>query len=226
MTGFFESFQQITGVLYAGLVVNVSLAVSAMPALLIALTSDVSRTWHLVVLLAPLVAPGIVASFTVFQSISSRSMGGVLRTFVGAWKQGFRKAMIVGATTTAVLFLLIVDAQFLWTTSIGAMAIPLIVMAIAMLIVVALHVLVAIAAEPEAKLRLAWKAALFLSVRRWYLSIISLVSVAMLATFAVSQPVFALGLGIAPVLYVVWANAIFALKPVLPEVQPALAPSF
>lgn len=223
MNGFFSMFQQVTGVLYAGLVVNVLLAASAMPLVVVAFATDMAYTWHVVVLLTPLMAPGLVASFAVFRALSARSDRGVLRTFWAAYRRSFRKAVIVGATTTAGMFILIVDAQVPWSQQIGALAIPMIFVAAAVLAVVSLHVLVALAAEPEAKLRLAWRAALFLGVRRWYLAFVSLMAVFMLATFASTQPVLALGLATAPVLYIVWANSTFALQPVLPESQPVPA---
>ncbi len=160
---------------------------------MLAFTTDLASTWQIVVLLTPLMAPGLVASFTVFQEVSAHSDAGVLRTFWAAYRRTFRKAVMVGAVTTLGMFVLVIDAQVVWALEIGALAIPMIFVAAAVLLIVSAHVLVALAAEPDAKLRLAWRAALFLAVRKWYLAIVSLMVIAMLATFAATQPALALG---------------------------------
>ncbi|MFT4210819.1 MAG: ferredoxin-NADPH reductase, partial [Microbacterium sp.] len=80
--------------------------------------------------------------------------------------------------------------------------------------------LVALAEAPATRLRDLLRAGTALAVRRWYLSLVSLaVLVAQFLLFS-SSPAFAIGLTAAPALYLVWANARFTLRPLLPA-EPA-----
>ena len=113
------------------------------------------------------------------------------------------------------MFILAVDVVAVWGKSVGAFAIPMFAMAAVLAIAVSLHVLVGVAADPEVTLRTAWKACLFLAVRRWYLTAVSLVVVGVLTTIVAAQPALGLGLIAAPVLYLAWANSSYTLRPAL-----------
>ncbi len=80
----------------------------------------------------------------------------------------------------------------------------------------------AFAERPAVRLRDAARACLYLALRRWYLTALSLVVLAFLQTLLASRPALALGLAAAPLLYVVWANSRFTLRSVL-EPAPSLA---
>ena len=61
----------------------------------------------------------------------------------------------------------------------------------------------------------------FLAVRRWYLTLASLFVLALLLTLLTAKPALAIGLAAAPLLYVVWANGRYSLRPVLPAAEEA-----
>jgi hypothetical protein len=59
------------------------------------------------------------------------------------------------------------------------------------------------------------KAALYLSVRRWYLTALSFAVVGVQFALFTTMPAIAIGLTCAPALYVAWANSRHTLRPVL-----------
>ncbi|MFC7480077.1 hypothetical protein ACFQX7_08605 [Luedemannella flava] len=82
--------------------------------------------------------------------------------------------------------------------------------------------LVTLAERPAARLRDVARACAYLAVRRWYLTAMSLLVLALLAQLVTARPALALGLAAAPLLYVVWANSRSCLRVALdPAPQPA-----
>ncbi|PWD50668.1 hypothetical protein C8046_08375 [Serinibacter arcticus] len=69
--------------------------------------------------------------------------------------------------------------------------------------------------RPDARLRDVLKVSLYLAVRRWYLTLVSLVVLGSLTLIFTEQPGFAVGLLAAPLLYAVWGNSRYSLRPVL-----------
>ncbi len=76
--------------------------------------------------------------------------------------------------------------------------------------------LTALAEAPATPLRVLLSTGAVLAVRRWYLSAVSLLVLAGQAALFVTSPALALGLTAAPALYLIWANARYTLRPVLP----------
>jgi hypothetical protein len=70
---------------------------------------------------------------------------------------------------------------------------------------------------PKARLKSLAKAALYLAVKRWYLSLAALALLGIIAAAALTQPVLGTALAPAPLLFVVWSNAAFSFKAALQE---------
>ena len=70
-------------------------------------------------------------------------------------------------------------------------------------------------AGPGARMRDIVKAALYLCVRRWYLTALSLTVLGVQIGLFTTMPAIAIGLTCAPALYVAWANSRYTLRPVL-----------
>jgi hypothetical protein len=84
-----------------------------------------------------------------------------------------------------------------------------------LLVSTVLHVLVAVALGVEARNAPAlWKACLFLAVRRWYLTVMSLFALLLLVSFIYATPAWGVGLVASPTLYVAWTNSRQALLPI------------
>jgi uncharacterized membrane protein YesL len=216
-----ETLGAVFDTVYVALMTNVLLAAASLPLLVGLLTTDPARCWPLLTLVAPLCAPGLCATFAVLSRFTADRSTTVIRTFVRAWRTSLRPATGVGAVATAALVVLGVDARAAWGRPVGAAAIPLLAVAMALVVSTTLLTLVALAERPAVRLRDAMRVCFYLGVRRWYLTLLSLTVLAVLEALVVSRPVIALGLAAAPLLYVVWANSRFTLNAAL---GPGLAP--
>lgn len=204
-----DTLGTVLGAVHLGLVTNLLLVVATAPLMVVLVATDLTRSWPLLVLLAPLAFPALVAAAAGFAD----STDGVVRTFARAWRRSFGKGLALGALVTAVLAVLVVDVRYLFGHTAGAVAIPVLVTLGVLVAVTAVHAVVGLAEQPAARLRdlLRWSA--YLGVRRWYLSAVSLVVLALLGGVVLSRPAIGLGLAAAPLLYAVWGNTRFALRP-------------
>lgn len=205
--GFPDAFLSITGVLYLGLMTGVLISAACWPVPALLLAGDPGRTWPLVALLAPLVAPALSAAFATFSSYSDDGSVSVIRTFVSAWRRTFRRAIVLGAPSTATLTVLILDVTYLWGRRLGALAIPPLVMASVLIVPATLTALVIAQDRPRARLRQVIAVAAFVTIRRWYLSAVSIVVLLILGAAVVKAPAIGLGVALGPVAYLLWANA-------------------
>jgi uncharacterized membrane protein YesL len=212
-------------VVYLALMTNTLLVAACLPLVLVLLTTDPGRSWPLLVLTAPLCAPALSAAFAVLARYSADGSTEVVTTFVRTWRTTARRALAVGGLATAVLLVLGVDIRAAWGRPVGALVIPLLAVAVVLVAATALLCLVVVAELPAAQLsggglRRAARASLYLAVRRWYLTLLSLVVLTVFEHLMASRPAFGLGLAATPLLYVIWANSRFTLRPALGPVRP------
>ncbi|MEU8283902.1 hypothetical protein AB0C01_06140 [Micromonospora sp. NPDC048905] len=208
--------------IYAALTTNVLLVLGCLPLVTLAFTTDAARSWPLYALTAPLCAPGLCAAFAVMSAYSAGDTGGVLRTYGRAWRATARPAMLWTAAAMTALVVLAVDARAAWGHRVGALALPVLATLIVLTVATALLGLVTLADRPTARLREVARTCVYLAVRRWYLTAVSLLVLVLLAQLLAARPAIALGLAAAPLLYVVWANSRFTLRAALdpPTVEP------
>ena len=223
-----ELFLAVTTTVYAALVSNLLLVVGCAPLVLGLLVTDPARSWPLLALVAPLCAPAIVGVFAVMTSVGAAggfTAGGaggamaVLRIFGRAWRASFRPAIALGALTAVALVVLGVDVAWAWGRTIGAAAIPVLVTLMALVVSTATLALVILAERPAVRLRDALRASLYLAVRRWYFTGVSLVVLLLLVQVIAVRPALGLGLVATPLLYVVWAGSRYSLRPALDHSQ-------
>ena len=210
----FEAFHGAFGLVYLMLVTNLLLAASAAPLAALALTTDPARSWPLLAAAAAAAAPGAAAALRAFSEHAAGGAGPV-RAFARGYRDCWRPALAVGAFTAGTLTVLLVDVRTLAAAAAGVLLIPL----FGVLSVLALGLgavgLTVVAEAPSARLRDVLRASAYLAVRRWYLTAASLVAGGGQVALFTQAPAFALGLTAAPVLYVVWANSRYTLRPVL-----------
>lgn len=210
-----ETFGAIFDLIYVALMTNMLLVLGCLPLVIGLLSTDPARSWPLLALVAPLCAPGVCAAFAVLARFSTDRSTAVLGTYGRAWRASLRPATALGAITTAALVVLGVDIRAAWGRPVGAVAIPVLAVGVILLGSAALLALVVLAERPSARVRDALRAGLFLAVRHWYLTALSLGVLLLLHNLVANRPALALGLAAAPLLYVVWANSRFTLRAVL-----------
>lgn len=212
-----DTYATIFSVAYLGFMTNLLLALGALPFVVVLLATDLAVAWPALALLAPPAAPSLAAAFTVFAAFSADPSIGVIRTFRAAYRAVWRRATALGAVVTVLLVVLGVDMRWAWDQPVGAVAVPALAVLVVLTVATGLLGLVAIADVPTARLRDVLRASLYLAVRRWYLTAVSLLALLLLVALLGARPALAIGLAAAPVLYVVWANSRYSLRPVLPR---------
>lgn len=216
-----QVYTTVFGTLLTGLLVNAMLLVACLPLVVMLLTTDPARSWPALAVLAPLAAPAAVAAAAVFRQVSDEGAPTPVRTFWSAYRRHARRSLAIGTLLAVVAVVGVVDLRFLAEQATGVLVTPVVAV---VLLLSALTGVVALAAVPElpaARLRDLLKAALFLAVRRWYLAGAALAVLALLAGAVAVRPALGIGLLPAPLLYVAWGAARFALRLAIPETRPA-----
>lgn len=163
-----------------------------------------------------LAAPGLTAAFGVFRAYSVDGSTDVARQFWTTWASQLRRSLGVGAVVGGGVVVIGVDLVVVAGSAAGATFSPLLIVILGVLLSTALLTLVLSVERPQLRLRDVGRAALYLSVRRWYLTLPSLVVLAALGALFTLQPAHAVGLAATPLLYAVWGNSRYTLRPVVP----------
>lgn len=217
-----ETLGTLFDLVYLVLMTNIMLVLGCLPIVAGLLATDPARSWPLLALAAPLCTPAVCAAFAVLAAFTADPATPVVATFWRAWRALARRAVALGAITTAALVVLGVDIRAAWGHPVGALAIPVLLVAMILVVATALLTTVVLAERPAVRLRDAGRVCLFLAVRRWYFTVVSLAVLALLEILLASHPAIALGLAATPLLYVVWANSRFTLNTAL-GLAPGLA---
>jgi uncharacterized membrane protein YesL len=210
-----ETLGTIFELVYLVLMTNILLVIGCLPLVAGLVATDPARSWPLLALVAPLCTPGLCAVFAVYSAYGADRSIAVITTFVRAWRASLRRACALGAVTSAGFVVLGVDLRAAWGKPVGAVAIPMLVVAGVLVAATALLAVVTLAERPTARLRDVARASLYLALRHWYLTALSFVLLAVLEALFASRPALALGVAAAPLLYGVWANSRFSLRTVL-----------
>lgn len=211
----FEAFGSIFGFVYTFLAVNFLLAAANAPLVFfLSFVRDPVAAWPFFLALAVTIAPSLAGAFTAFHALAEEDGPAVkpVAAFVRGYKDSFRRAAPVGIIAVVLLGFLGMDLAILQSMPAAAVLVPLVVVAAATTVCVAVLVVAGMVVLPQVRLKSLAKAALYISVKRWYLSAAALVLLAIVAAAALVQPVLGTALAPAPLLFVVWSNAAFAFK--------------
>jgi uncharacterized membrane protein YesL len=213
----FETFGGIFGFIYTFLAGNVLMALANAPLVLcLALVADPTAAWPFFLALSVTVPPSLAGLFASFQALNDDGTAvKPVASFLRGYRRGFRRAAPLGLAAVALLLFLGVDLAILQSMPAAAVLVPVIIVAAALTVSVAVMAIAGVVLLPEAGLRNLLKASLYLSVQRWYLSLAMLVFLGIIAVAALLQPVLGVALAPAPLLFVVWSNAAFAFSAAL-----------
>ncbi|WP_030436877.1 hypothetical protein [Actinoplanes subtropicus] len=200
---------------YLALATNALLTAACSPLVVVLLSTDPGRSWPLLALLAPLAGPALCGAFAVLGAYPIGNDHGVAGTFVRVWRASARRSIALTAAASALLVVLAVDCRAAWGRPIGAVVIPPLVVAMALVVATTMLALVVLAERPSVRVRDAGRVSVYLAVRHWYLTLPSLAVLAVFEALLATRPAIALGLAAAPLLYVVWAGSRFSLNSVL-----------
>jgi uncharacterized membrane protein YesL len=179
--------------------------------LCLALVADPIAAWPFFLALSVTVPPSLAGLFAAFKALNDDGTSvKPVAAFLRGYRRSFRRAAPLGLAAVAVLLFLGVDLVIVQALPAGAVLVPLIVVAAAVTVSVAVMAIAGVVLLPEAGLKGLLKAALYLSVQRWYLSLAMLVLLGIIASAALLQPVLGVALAPAPLLFVIWSNAAYA----------------
>ncbi|MFP7761379.1 DUF624 domain-containing protein [Marisediminicola sp. LYQ134] len=217
----FEAVSGTIGVVALGLLVNALMLVTALPLVVLLITTDPTRSWPVLAVAAVFAAPAVTAAFRAFREHAAGGLGPV-RGYLAGLRDGWRRSLAIGAMVVAVVVVLLVDLSLLAGTDVAVMTVPLLGVLAVLAVSVGLLALVAISEVPGARLGAVLAASAVLALRRWYLTVVSLLIIATQAALFVNLPAIGIGITASAALYLAWANSRFALQPVL-HVEPATA---
>lgn len=208
----FETFGGIFSFIYTFLAGNVLMALANAPLVLcLALVADPLAAWPFFLALTVTVPPSLVGLFASFKALNDDGAAvKPVASFLRGYRRGFPRAAPLGLGAVAVLLFLGVDLAIVQSMPSAAVLVPLIVVAAAFTASVALMAIAGVVLLPEAGLKSLLKAAIYLAVQRWYLSLAALVLLGIIAAAALLQPVLGVALAPAPLLFVAWSNAAYA----------------
>jgi len=208
----FEAFGGIFGFIYTFLAGNVLMAFANAPLVLcLALVADPAAAWPFFLALSVTIPPSLTGLFAAFQALHDD--GAAVKPFAAyltAYRRGFRKTAPLGLAAVAILLFLGVDLVIVQTMPAAALLVPVILVAAAATLAVTMTAIAGVVLHPETRLKNLLKAALYLAVQRWYLSLATLVLLGIIATAAILQPVLGIALAPAPLLFVIWSNTTYA----------------
>lgn len=209
----FESYGALFGYAYTFMVVNMLLIVANAPlAFLLQTVVDLADAWPLVLAATLTTGPSLAGAFAAFDQLRA---GGAsprpARAFVAGYRRVFPQAALVSAATGAVVLVVVVDAAAAARERAFAVLLPLLALVLIGAIALAVTVLAAAVLRPGARLAAQARDCLYVAVRRWYLGLIAVGLLGLLAGIILVQPVLGMALAPAPLLYIVWANASYAL---------------
>lgn len=217
----FETFGSIFGFIYTFLAGNALLAVANAPLVLsLSLVADPAAAWPFFLALSVTIAPSLAGIFAAFKALNDD--GGAVKpvaAFLRGYKRSFAKAAVLGVGAVALLMFLGVDLAVVQNNVQSlpgaALLVPVIVVAAAVTVSLAVTAIAGVVLLPEAKLKSNLKASLYLVAQRWYLSVAMLILLGIIVSASVMQPVLGIALAPAPLLFVIWSNAAYAFHAVL-----------
>lgn len=215
-----EGFELVTDTVWAALATNLLVTIGSLPLVVLLLTTDPRSSWPALAVAAVLAAPALTAAFGVFQTVGTGHRHGPVRTFLSAYRRTLGRSLALGALVAGAVTVLVVDVVVLLGTTTGAVTIPLLGVLALLAVATGLVAAVALPDHTDVRLRTILKASVWTVVRRWYLTVPSLVVVTMLAAAFTLHPALALGALAAPLLYAAWGGARYALHASLTAAAP------
>lgn len=207
-----ETMESMFAYAYAILMTDLLLVLANLPlALLLFVARDALQAWPTVLLLSLTLAPSLAGAFEVFRRMRGDEPS---RPFAAFW-HGYRTrgaaAALMGLATGLVVGFVLYDGAVLTGTAWAPLLAPTLAVVAAWALVTCTSSLAGLVLYPQASARAIVKAAVYLSVRRWYFSVFALVLLGLSAAAVIVQPVLgALVPGL--LVYVVFANADFSFR--------------
>ena len=208
-----ETMETIFGYAYALLMVDVLLVVFNLPlAVMLFVTVDPLASWPFFLLLSLTLAPSLAGAFEVFRAMREEGRPAPFPAFLRGYRGRGLPALAAGSATALIVGLALFDATVMSGTVWAPLLGPLLAVLGLGAVATALTTISGLVVFRTASLRAIAKASLYLTVRRWYFSVVALVMVALIGVAVLLQPVLGAALVPGILLYAVFANAQYSLR--------------
>jgi uncharacterized membrane protein YesL len=204
----YEKIQNAMDALGTALAVNLMLAVSASPLIVLLVFTNAFSTWPLVAVAAVVAAPGLTAAFTAFR----RSDDNPFRAFLSGYRATWLGAARIALVLVLAAVVIVVDARFFADGPFAQAAMVVLTVVAVLIAGVGLLAFAAIADDPGIRFRDAVRRAAWCALQRWYLTLASLAVLVVFAVLFVNVPLLALSAAASPALFVAWTNSRFSLR--------------
>ncbi|WBQ08351.1 hypothetical protein [Kribbella sp. CA-293567] len=205
-----DAWELVWSFAHRTLMVNLCLALAGLP--LMAALGLVAEPWRYPVffgVLALPLGPAAAAAFGFLSSDDPRPSAGVL---LRSLRASGRKALIISMLAVALTLVLMADIRALAGSRAGPAVVPLLVMVTLLVVSAPPTALMLTATEPELSIRQALQLALYATVRRPHLSVLSAAVVAGAAVIVSQAPLAGLATVPGCALWVVFVNSRFQLS--------------
>lgn len=208
-----ETMDTIFGYAYALLMVDVLLVAFNLPlAAMLFVTVDPLKSWPFFLLLSLTLAPSVAGAFEVFKAMREDGRPTPFASFVRGYRRRGLPAFVAGLVTALVVGLALFDATVMSGTVWAPLLGPMLAVLALGAIVTALTTITGLVVFGTASLKAIAKASVYLTVHRWYFSVIALVMVGLIGAAVLLQPVVGAALVPGILLYAVFANAQYSLR--------------
>ena len=205
-----QTFDLIFSYAYTGLAVNLCLGAANLPLLAgIALVPDPAAAWPFFVLVSVTIAPSIVGAFAAFDAANAGETT-PFRDFWRAWRGGLKRSAVVGCTLVALELAIGFDLMIVAGSPIGALLTPIVIVVLLLALATSTLVLAAIS-NTDASLARQVRASVFLVIRCWPLSLLTLAALGGTVALVLAQPLLGMLLGVSPLLFIAFSNCRVAL---------------
>ncbi len=185
------------------LMINAAVVVVNLP--LLAALAIVERPWHypaFFLVLALTLGPSVAGAFAYLDDEDDG-----LRQLVRAYRRHFRRSAALWSLSLAMIAVLVADIAVLRGFRAGAVLVPALAVAAVLVLSSATTAQADLVLRTGVRLRVLLWSALYLSVRRWWITAVNLLLLVVAALIVNQAPV--LGLAVVPgcVIFVVWRNS-------------------
>lgn len=208
----FGVYEKVFSVAYLILGTSAAFTLTSLPFFAVIYIFGFEEMWLFVSLSALTLFPSFSAVFGVFGSYVFHGDNAIISNYFRCWIHTFRRSIIIGTITIALLTVFVVDIAYLWQQQSGAIFVPILATGSVLIITVGIGSLTVNQLAPGNSLWVLFKATFYVTVRRFYLSALSWAGFAVVTLVIIQAPAIGLGVLVAPALFLFWSNIKYCLQ--------------
>lgn len=208
----FATYDKAFAVVYLILGTSIAFTLTSLPFFAVLYLFSPEDMWLITALTAITLFPSFSASFGVFTDFVTNHDHSILSGYFRHWARSLWRSTLIGFVTVACFTVLVVDFVYLWQTQTGALFAPITLMGAAIVLTVGIGSLAVDKLAPSNSLIVLIKATFYVTIRRFYITAVSWLGMALAAVVILTHPAIGLGALVAPALFLFWSNTKYCLN--------------